>query len=271
MRLLVGALLALLFLAAGPSYALLTDSPELLEKILPNPPVPPHVLVLSGMLMMSVAGASVSLWQYWTSTGRKWFLFGAFVWFVGVALKMVWAQLFNGPILGWLIDNTPIQVFLALGSFYIGTLTGVFEIGITAALALLWKRSFEDYDKAVAVGIGAGAIEAYLIGAFVLFVGPSLSRTPLLWLVGPAERLMTIICHAASRALVLLAIRTGQKKHFWKAFWLMSLLDTVAAFFHLSGYVDEISPWLMELAVLPFAIYGLLLLDQCRKSWPNEA
>ena len=261
----------MLFLAAGPSYALLSDSPDLLSSICPNPPVPPHVLVLSGMLMMSVATASVSLWQYWTSTGRKWFLFGAFLWFVGVACKLVWAQLFNGPILGWLIDNTPIQVFLTLGSLYIGTLTGVFEIGMTAALAMLWKRSFEDFEKAVAVGIGAGAIEAYLIGAFVLFVGPSLSRTPFLWLVGPVERVMAILCHAASRTLVLLALRTGQRKHFWTAFWLMSLLDTVAAFFHLSGMIDEISPWLLELCFLPFAIFSLILLDRCHKSWPKEA
>ena len=95
---------------------------------------------------------------------------------------------------------------LIVGSIYVGLLTGVFEIGITLVAALIWKQMARDAARGVAVGVGAGAFEALLLGiaavaaALTALSNPSsdvaaamggaasmASMTPLFWMVGTVE------------------------------------------------------------------------------------
>jgi uncharacterized membrane protein YhfC len=246
-------------------------------------------LAASGIGMMCVGLGAVLFWRRRSGARWRWFWVGAAVWAVGVALKFAWAIPLNTPILGALGSATSRPVFLAVGSLYIGALTGVFEIGVTLLAALIWKKFAQDPSRAVAIGVGAGAFEAILLGAIVLpgvFVailtaGPtreqvfaavvSIGRTtPLFWLASPFERLITILFHTASRVLVLLGVARG--RWFWPflaGFALMTLVDAVAGYVHLTGLAGKTNLWFVELALTPIAVLSVPVIAWCLRRWPH--
>lgn len=244
--------------------------------------------VLPGPGMMLVAVAAAVYWKRRSGARWRWLWVGAAVWTVGVALKVACANLLNGPVLSGLKSALPHAAYVATGSVYIGLLTGVFEIGVTLAAALIWRRMAADANRAVAVGVGAGAFEALLLGVAVLVsVGSALSGvegshraaaslvgtslgTPLVWLVAPVERVLAILCHTSSRALVLLAVARRRWSLFWWGFLLMTGLDAVAGWVHISGQMGRISPWWIELALAPFAVVSILIIAWCIRKWPAQ-
>jgi uncharacterized membrane protein YhfC len=202
-------------------------------------------------------------------------------------LKFVVATFANGPVLDG-IDSLVGKVgYLMIGSAYIGLLTGVFEIGITLGLALLVQRMYESADRALSVGLGAGLVEALLIGLsslanyFMVMAGSghgdailaalvqAAAATPALWLVSPVERFIAILCHMSSRFLVLFALAKHRARYFWFGFLLMTALDAIAGYVHLAGLINKISLWWVELVLLPFAIISILIIKWGRKRWLN--
>jgi uncharacterized membrane protein YhfC len=218
-------------------------------------------LAVSGIGMIAVGGAAVLMWRHWSGTRWRWFCVGAAIWALGVALKFAWAIPLNGPILEAIKASFPRDAYVTVGSIYIGLLTGVFEIGITLVAALVWKKLAQDSSRGVAIGVGAGGFEAILLGALVLpgvlaaavMAGPVRDQvhsaiatlektTPKFWLVAPVERIIAILCHTSSRALVLLGMARG--RWFWLflgGFTLMTLVDTVAAYVHLADLTGKLN------------------------------
>jgi len=239
--------------------------------------------------MVLVALGSVLYWKRRSEALLRWFWVGAGIWTVGVGLKVVWALLFNEPILRALESALPRAAYLVGGSLYIGVLTGIFEIGVTLAAVLIWKRLAREPGRAIAVGVGAGAFEALLLGLGVLAGlvvalsgGPgaeqaraALTRlaqvTPLLWLVGPVERVIAILCHTSSRALVLLGVARRRLRLFWWGFLIMTAIDSIAGFVHISGAIGKVSMWWAELALAPFAIVSVPIILWCLRNWPPES
>ena len=175
-------------------------------------------LFIPAVGMIIVAMAACIAWRRWSGAKWRWFWVGAAVWFVGVVLKFAWAIPLNGPILSGLGHLLPGTAYLAVGSIYIGLLTGVFEIGVTLIAAFLWKKMTQDAASGIAVGVGAGAFEAALLGgAMALAVlgalvshgavrdqmlaalGTSSDITLRMLLVGPVERVIALLCHTSSR------------------------------------------------------------------------
>ena len=112
--------------------------------------------IVSGSLMMIIAVATVVWWKVRWRVPWRWFWAGAAIWTVGVALKFAVAKELNPIIIG---NGMPPKAGLGVGVFYCGVMTGVFEIGITLAAALIWRLAASP-ARAVAVGLGAGAFEA---------------------------------------------------------------------------------------------------------------
>ena len=247
---------------------------ELLAVAMPEQPVNPLTFA-TGPMMMLVALTFVVAWKRRTHVKLRWFWAGAGVWTLGVALKIAWAFLLDERLFDLLEKVLPHTLYVALASTYIGMLTGVFEIGITLACALIWKRMAADPDRAVAVGIGAGAFEAFVLGfgalALTLFLASGNSRsemlvvasvyqakmTPLLWLIGPAERILAILCHVASRTLTLLAVSTRRWTFFWYGFLLLSAVDAIAGFLYVTDTVNAFNMWWVELMFVPFALASI--------------
>ena len=161
------------------------------------------------MAMMIVAIASVWFCRRWTAAPWKWFWVGAGIWTLAVAVKFAIAIPLNGPLLGGLKSSLPHWAYLTLGMIYGGGLTGITEVLFTYLAALRWRQMSATADRAVAVGVGVGAFEAALLaiaataGTIVAGLGvPTWSVA-----LAPAmERVIAILCHTASRVLVLLAV-----------------------------------------------------------------
>jgi uncharacterized membrane protein YhfC len=246
-------------------------------------------MLLSGPLMMAVAVAFVIGWVSRSRTPLRWFWAGAGIWAVGVALKALVAVLLNRPILSCLEAQFPHPAYLGLGSVYIGVLTGVFEVGITLLAACIWRSLANNGPRAVAVGIGAGAFEALLLGmtgiaAVVVALSdlPSgetvrgalavqIQVTPLPWLAGPVERIIAILCHTSSRTLVLLSVATRRQSLFWAGFLVLTAIDSIAGWVHISGSMGKINLWWIELALAPFAVASIPIIRWCLAKWPRIA
>lgn len=246
------------------------------------------VFLAPGAGMIVVAVASVILWRRLSYARWRWFAVGAGVWFVAVAIKIVWSVSLDRAVIGALEAHVPARAYHVLGGLYVGVQSSICEIGLTLAAALIWRQMTRAPGRGIAVGVGAGAFEALLLGvtavAGIIAVVHShvggekaleqlerLARvTPLLWLVAPVERILAILCHTSSRALVLLAVAKKRPLLFWWGFLLFAGLDAVAGYAHVAEHVGKISTWWIELAILPFALVSIPIICWCTRKWPKE-
>ncbi|OGC42415.1 hypothetical protein A2Y85_02495 [candidate division WOR-3 bacterium RBG_13_43_14] len=244
-------------------------------------------LLISGLLVIFISIGFIVWTKRKYNYSMRWIWVGGGIWVTGVALKFGFAIAANEPVLAWLQQILEHPWYLAIGSVYIGALTGVFEIGITLLLALLVKKMSDDPAKAIGIGIGAGAIEALLIGlsqignlVYLMTGGQgmaeimsSLTQTvslnPLFFLLAPVERVIAIICHTGSRVLTLYAVAHKNYLYFVVGFLIMTGIDAVAGFVHLAGLMSQISTWWIELSILPFALVSIPLIKWCIKRWPQ--
>jgi uncharacterized membrane protein YhfC len=265
--------------ALGTWQALLVEIP---------PPAKLRPLLLAGPLMILIALAFAVGWKMRFRDRWRWLWVGAAIWAVGVALKFACAIPLNKPVLRALESALPHSAYVAAGAVYVGLLTGVFEIGVTLAAALIWRKLATTPNRAVSIGVGAGGFEALLLGIAALggmlfavsgmpAAEPALASaaatvavTPLAWLASPLERIIAILCHTSSRTLVLLAVARRRAAYFWYGFLLMTVLDGVAGVAYLTGAVTFRSVWWIELAILPFGIISVPILRWCLRQWPAE-
>ncbi len=231
-----------------------------------------NVMLLSGPLMILVALGFVLGWKKISGAGLRWFLAGAATWAVGVGLKVLVSRLLNPPMLEGLQVSLPLVPYLVVSSTYVGLMTGVFEIGVTLAMAWKWQSWARDANRAVAVGIGAGAFEAVLLGAASLIgtLSYASAGAPLAWLVGPVERITATLCHTSSRTLVLLTVAKRGWSFFWYGFLLVTAMDGIAGLIHLSGILEKVSMWWIQLGLTPFALVSVLIIIWCVRHWPVD-
>jgi uncharacterized membrane protein YhfC len=200
---------------------------------------------------------------------------GALAWGVTVALKFAWAIPFNPPIYTALNQALP-SLGLPLFLLYVGALTGVFEVGLVALLLNYTRLGKAAWPRAMAFGIGFGAIEALLFGvsslssmlaAMVISVAmPPASIEVLarlgniLWGLAPVvERLAAIFIHICSTVLIFYAVNTRQARWFWLAFGYKTAVDAAAAVcVHIHGIDTLEHIWTLEAILILFGLAGWL-------------
>ncbi len=238
--------------------------------------------------MMIVAGAAVVYWRRLSRLPIKWFWVGAGLWTVAVILKVICALLTNKAVLGFMKERFSYSLLVFSGGLFIGIQSSLFEIGLTVIAVLIWRQLGRDAERAIGVGVGAGAFEAFLlgiaslIGILVMLAGlPGTEKareaieavakmSPLFWLLGPAERIIAILCHTSSRALVLLGITNRKPMMVFWGFLIFTLLDGIAGAVHVSGKIGQISMWWIELAILPLALVSIPILRWCYMNWRKQ-
>jgi uncharacterized membrane protein YhfC len=242
-----------------------------------------YAQVVSGGLMAVVALVAVFAWWWHSRVQWRWFWAGAAIWTVGVALKFAVAIPLNRFFFEAGVHAAGLR--LVVGSLYCGLMTGIFEIGITVAAALVWRRLAADPARAVAVGLGAGAFEALLLGLgaaagtlaavasgqtelVLKSMAGMAAQTPLMWLAGPAERVIAILGHTASRVLVLHAVAGRRWLGFWAGFGWLSAMDLLAGVVLLTGMTTSGSLWGIELMLLPFGVLSVPLTLWAVRRWP---
>lgn len=232
--------------------------------------------IITGKLMVLVGALALLFWQRRTRVAWTYFGIGAALWGVGVALKFGWAFAFNKSILVTINRALPEPAAWAVGALYVGLLTGVFEVGVTILAAKRWAFLSQNSERAIAVGIGAGAFEAIILGLIVALASlasgqqAAAAGSVSLMVLPAVERILALLCHASSRAMVFFAVAAQRPRWALGGFILMTGLDTVAALFLLSKEPALMNPWHPELAFLPFALISLVLLIFLSKAWPKE-
>lgn len=253
--------------------------------------MPAHLLAvfLNGVGMMIVAVVAFLVWWRMSRVQLRWFWVGVGLWTIAVALKIVCGLLTNPAVIGSL-QESPDWLRVTVGAFYLGIQSSFFEMGFTLLAVLIWRTLGRDAGRAIAIGVGAGAFEALLLGvgsvatglALTFVPGPEvatarqaleaiIASTPLFWLIGSVERTIAILCHAATRALILLGVT---KKKYLLVFWgflIFTLLDGIAGGVHVAGLVGKTSMWWVELALVPFAVVSVFVLIWCYRRWGESS
>jgi hypothetical protein len=241
----------------------------------------PWWAIVSATGMMLVAVVAVYYWRRVSAAQFRWFWIGVGLWTVAVAVKLIWAMATHKAIIGFLKQHLSSPLLVASGGLYLGIQSSLCEIGLTLLAVVIWRQLGREAGRAIAIGVGAGAFEAFLLGAAQLAAGvmatagltsstqiaaqlaAGAASTPLVWLVGPVERAIAILCHASCRALVLLGfVQRRPMMVFW-GFAIFTLLDGIAGAAHVSGKLGTFSVWWIELAILPLALVNVPILRWC--------
>jgi len=235
-------------------------------------PVVSPVALLSGAGMAAVAVGFV-IYARRRKFGWKFILFGALAWAVTVALKFAWALPINSPLYQALQNNLP--GWLANGIFYVyvGSLTGWFEVGVVW-LVMRYTSLGKNvtWEKALAFGIGFGAVEALVLSisplaAVIAAMSAPSSMSlgtlqsiaalndPITALTPVWERFFTVWVHIFSNVLIFYAVGKHQARWFWLAFAFKTGIDSFAAWGQVAG-LD--APGRMALLEGIVALWGLL-------------
>ena len=185
------------------------------------PPPPSHlsvpVEIISGSLMILVGLGTAVVAKWMWRIQLRWLWCGALLWAIAVEGKRFIAGLLNRLLQGAFqnhLSHLPNSMHLALGSAYIGLLTGITEPVVTLAAGLLWWQLAYDARRAVSIGLEAGAFGAAYFGLMAIVASQDTIGSQACFdisvLVPVAERLICIPCHAAVRAMALYAIVTGR-------------------------------------------------------------
>jgi hypothetical protein len=238
--------------------------------------------IASGAGMIFVGASALITWRLISRTPWRWFWVGAGLWAVAVLVKLCIGLLVNGSALGWFRHTLAYPAYIALGGVFIGLESSLCEIGIIIAAAAWWRQLGRDANRAIAIGVGAGAVEALLLGAFYVGagtfavtglpggadiaegLGEMQSATPLFWLVGPVERLLAMLVHVSSRALALLGVTYTRSTMVYGGLALFATVDGIAGAAILLGNTSiPFSPWWIELAISPIALLSVWVLRRC--------
>lgn len=199
---------------------------------------------------------------------------GALACGVTVALKFAWAIPFNPPIYTALNQALP-SLGVPLFTLYVGALTGIFEVGLVALLLNYTRLGKAAWPRALAFGIGFGAIEALVLGvvslsstlaammiAMVQLPDPEVVAHlgNILWVLAPVvERLATIFIHICCNVLIFYAVNTRQARWFWLAFGFKTAVDTAAALcVHINGIDTLRHVWTFEVMIILFGLASWL-------------
>lgn len=245
---------------------------------------------LAGLAMVLIAaGASIG-WKVISYAQWRWFWIGAGLWAVAVAIKVALALAINEPITSWFKQNLSYPAFIAATGFYLGVLSSACEIGLTILAVAVWRQLGRDAGRAIAIGVGAGAFEAFLLGVGAVVavaitasglsgaeeirerLAESSARVELFWLIGPLERALALLIHAATRALVLLGLAHKRPWLIWAGFSIFVLVDGIAgAAAVYSKRHTDFSPWWIELTIAPLSLLSVFILRWCYRQWPVQS
>jgi len=201
--------------------------------------------LLPGLGMLAVALGFV-LYAATRRLGWRYLGLGALAWVVTVALKFAWAIPINPPLEHALSAVLPHWMSARLFHLYAGTLTGIFEVGVTYLVLRRTRLGYAPWKSALAFGMGFGAVEAALLALSPLLavltalaspnaVPPDMLSTlaqlndVLRGLAPVWERFFVVWAHILANVLVFHTLAVGRPRWFWLAFAYKTALDTVAA------------------------------------------
>jgi uncharacterized membrane protein YhfC len=229
-------------------------------------------LVSGAVVLVLAAGGCLLLHDRSPSPWTD-YLLGAAAWTSSVALKVVAAVFIFGALRS--AYGRPLSLPVLMPAT--GLLTGVFECGVTLAVALLTRLRCAGWNSAVAFGVGFGCFEAVALAAAAVLRGiaglsaPAITdestRRQILASMGAwyeplqlvLDRAISVPVHALATVWIVEAVRARRQSPFWKAFLLKSGIDALPA-------GAGLHPGLLEILYLLFGLGSLLGLRRARAS-----
>lgn len=213
---------------------------------------------------------------------------GALAWGVTVALKFLWAARLNAPIYNALTGALPESIAMLLFYIYVGLLTGMTEVLLTWLVVRYTRLGQVPWGKALAFGIGFGAVEALLLGFSSLssiitaLAMPEALPTDVLtqlaaannplWGVAPiVERFFTCLVHIFCNVALFYGAMKKEARWFWLSFLFKSGIDAVAAFAQLWGLTELWRVWFIEAVVVVWGLLGWWGARWVREHYPASA
>lgn len=208
--------------------------------------------ILSGIGMMLVGLLPVLWWRYRTLVSWRYFLWGAGVWVVVIAVKVALDLTVTPLLVGWLMGIYTALGIAVISGAYVGLRTGLLESGLTYFVVLKEKLKRMNFQQAVAFGLAFGAAEAFILGMLsflnvaVLLAFPQiidmlspmqrvalleqLTLPTILVLAPVIERAFTLLIHVFCTVLVIKAVKSGRIEYFLFSFLYKTGLDGMLPF-----------------------------------------
>ncbi len=244
------------------------------------------VALLGGMGMVVVALGYLA-YAVARKLGWGYLGLGALAWVITVALKFVWAVPLNTPIYDALTKALPESVAMPLFYIYVGLLTGMTEVLLTWLFLRYTRLGLVPWGKALAFGIGFGAVEALLLGinsfsgVVAALVMPdtlpvdalaqiAVANNPLWGLASIVERLFTCLVHIFCNVLLFYGAWKKDSRWFWLSFLFKSAIDAVAAFAQFWGLDALWKIWLIEAIVMVWGLLSLWGIRWVQNRYPDE-
>lgn len=214
---------------------------------------------------------------------------GALSWVVTVAVKIGLSLPTSPRLYPALTTALPGGIGAGVFDLYVGLLTGVTEVALVWLVMRYTRLGKVRWERALAFGIGFGAIEALLLGLSSLTAAlfailapqtiPARALTQLvvmnnvLYGIAPiVERFFTVWVHIFANVLIFFAVARMQMRWFWLAFWFKTLIDAVAGYAQTSGVLATIDGiWAIEAVVVVFGVVGWLGTRWVRRRYPAPA
>jgi uncharacterized membrane protein YhfC len=205
------------------------------------------LFALSGIGMMLVGLLPILWWRYRTLVPWRDFWYGACIWAAAVSLKLVMDLSITPLLVRWLTGiYTGLGIAILMGA-YVGLRTGFFESGFTYLFALKKKMRNYDFQQAVALGLGFGGSEAFLLGIIsflniaVLTVFPTIIdllpaadraallaqlTLPSMLVFAPIiERAFAMLLHVFCAVLIIMAVKNRRIEYFILSFACKTVAD----------------------------------------------
>ncbi|MBN1259207.1 MAG: YhfC family intramembrane metalloprotease, partial [Anaerolineae bacterium] len=238
-----------------------------------------------GMVLVALGYTAYALMR---KLGWAYLGWGALAWVVTVVVKFAMAIPLNPVIYQSLTGMLPESAALPIFNIYVGLLTGLTEVLITWLVLKNTRLGRVSWSKALAFGIGFGAVEALLLGVSSLanvvlgMTAPDMAplqaleqiaRLNSLW-VGAApvvERFFTVLIHILANVLLFYGVARSDARWFWASFVYKSLVDVVAAFGQSWGIETLAKLWLIEAFVILLGVVAWWGIQQVKQRYPGPA
>jgi uncharacterized membrane protein YhfC len=237
-------------------------------------------LMLSGIGMIAVAILAILYWRHKTGTDARFFMAGAGIWLIAIAIKIVLDLSITAPLEQWMMAAGGLSGLIVGASIYVGLRTGIIESGFSyIAVIKTWLKKMT-FNQAVALGIGFGTVEAILVGfssflnilVFVLMpeiiatipaeLQPTLiqqlSASTLMVFPAIIERIAAISIHVFSSVLVVYAVRSSKLKYLAYSIIFKAVVDGIlpSLVFALDPATSLAGAYLIEVPIIILGVIG---------------
>ena len=242
--------------------------------------------LLPGVGMVVVALGFV-IYAAGHTLGWRYLFLGALGWVITVALKFAWAIPTNTPVYQALMEALPEMAAKPIFYLYLGSLTGIFEVGIIWLVLRYTKLGKVTWERALAFGICFGAVEALLLGVASFYSSASALASPdnlplvtmeqyaltnnLLYGLAPVwERFFIILVHIFSNVLLFYGVQKREMRWFWLAFAFKSGIDGIAAFAQFWGLNTLGRLWIIEAIIALWGLIGWAGIHTVKMRYPDQ-